>query len=196
MDPVKQKKLPCSFGTARQFYNNRFRRMQELQLHVEVALQQALKAAAMTSLVLCHLMDGIVDRIQIQGLCLLGQVHLAGACAALSLSTHHQVLLGAVGHDLAQQLSETGCVVSLFVGIALVSLSDLGVASRSATRAMARYIPTSLHSPSSLRADRQRSPEAHPQPCRCRPHARSHRCCRSFRQTQMQVPCRRGTAQG
>ena len=27
--------------------------MQELQLHVEVALQQTLKAAAMTSLVLC-----------------------------------------------------------------------------------------------------------------------------------------------
>ena len=27
--------------------------MQELQLHVEVALQQALEAAAMTSLILC-----------------------------------------------------------------------------------------------------------------------------------------------
>ena len=46
--------------------------MQELQLHVEVALQQTLKAAAMTSLILCHLVDGIVDRIQVQGLCLLG----------------------------------------------------------------------------------------------------------------------------
>ena len=70
MDPVKQK-MPCSFGTARQFYNNRFRKMQELQLHVEVALQQTLKAAAMTSLILCHLVDGIVDRIQVQGLCFL-----------------------------------------------------------------------------------------------------------------------------
>ena len=65
--------------------------MQELQLHVEVALQQALEAAAMACLVLCHLVDGIVDRIQIQGLCLLGQVHLAGACAALSLSTHYLI---------------------------------------------------------------------------------------------------------
>ena len=62
--------------------------MQELQLHVEVALQQALEAAAMTGLVLCHLMDGIVDRIQVQGLCLLGQVHLAGAGTALGLGTH------------------------------------------------------------------------------------------------------------
>jgi hypothetical protein len=52
MDPVKQKKLPCSFRTARQLYDNRFRKMQELQLHVEVALQQALKAAAVASLVL------------------------------------------------------------------------------------------------------------------------------------------------
>ena len=52
MDSVKQKKLPCSFGTARQLYDNRFRKMQELQLHVEVALQQALEAAAMASLVL------------------------------------------------------------------------------------------------------------------------------------------------
>ena len=58
--------------------------MQELQLHVEVALQQALEAAAMTCLVLCHLVDGIMDCIQVQGLCLLGQVHLAGACTALS----------------------------------------------------------------------------------------------------------------
>ena len=88
--------------------------MQELQLHVEVALQQALEAAAMASLVLCHLMDGIVDCIQVQGLCLLGQVHLAGACAALSLSTHHQVLLGAVGDDLAQQLGETGSICLLY----------------------------------------------------------------------------------
>ena len=35
--------------------------MQELQLHVEVALQQALEAAAMTGLILCHLVDGVVE---------------------------------------------------------------------------------------------------------------------------------------
>ena len=65
MDPVKQKKLPCSFGTARQLYDNRFRKMQELQLHVEVALQQALEAAAMTGLILCHLVDGVVDSVEV-----------------------------------------------------------------------------------------------------------------------------------
>ena len=73
MDPVKQKKLPCSFGTARQLYDNRFRKMQKLQLHVEVALQQALEAAAMASLVLCHLVDGVMDGVQVQFLGLLGQ---------------------------------------------------------------------------------------------------------------------------
>ena len=73
-------------------------------------------------------MDGIVDSVQIQRLSLLGQVHLTGAGTALGLGTHHQVLLGAVGHDLAQQLCKAGCVVSLFVSIALVGLGDLGVA--------------------------------------------------------------------
>ena len=73
-------------------------------------------------------MDGIVDGIQVQGLCLLGQVHLAGAGTALGLGTHHQVLLGAVGHDLAQQLGKAGCMVSFLISVALVSLGDLGVA--------------------------------------------------------------------
>ena len=73
-------------------------------------------------------MNGVVDGIQIQGLCLLGQIHLACTCAALGLGTHHQVLLGAVGDNFAQQLCKAGCVVCFLVGIALVSLSDLGVA--------------------------------------------------------------------
>ena len=69
-----------------------------------------------------------MDGIQVQGLCLLGQVHLAGAGTALGLGTHHQVLLGAVGHDLAQQLGKAGCMVSFLISVALVSLGDLGVA--------------------------------------------------------------------
>ena len=51
-----------------------------------------------------QLVNGVVDGIQIQGLCLLGQIHLACTCAALGLGTHHQVLLGAVGDNFAQQL--------------------------------------------------------------------------------------------
>ena len=71
---------------------------------VEVALQQALEATAVTGFLLCHLLDGIVAGVQIQLLSLLGQIPLACAGTALGLGTHHQVLLGAVGHDLAQQL--------------------------------------------------------------------------------------------
>ena len=82
----------------------------------------------MTGLILCHLVDGVVDSVEVQSLSLLGQVHLAGAGTALGLCTHHQVLLGAVGDDLAQQLGETGSMICLLVGIALVSLGDLGVA--------------------------------------------------------------------
>ena len=53
----------------------------------------------MTGLILCHLVDGVVDSVEVQSLSLLGQVHLAGAGAALGLCTHHQVLLGAVGAE-------------------------------------------------------------------------------------------------
>ena len=82
----------------------------------------------MAGLILCHLMDGVVDGVEVQSLSLLGEVHLAGAGTALGLCTHHQVLLGAVGDDLTQQLSETGSVIGLLVGVALVCLSDLGIA--------------------------------------------------------------------
>ncbi len=116
------KKLLCSLSHTAAFEKT------GSDLGVEVALQQALKATAMTSFILRHLMDGVVDGVQIQSLCLLGQIHLASAGTALGLGTHHQVLLGAVGDDLTQQLGEAGCVVGFLVGVALVSLSDLGVA--------------------------------------------------------------------
>ena len=49
-----------------------------------------------------------MDGVQVQFLGLLGQVHLAGAGAALGVNTHLQVLLGAVGQDLAQQFCKLG----------------------------------------------------------------------------------------
>ena len=63
----------------------------------EVAIQQALHTAAMAGLILRHLVDGVMDGVQVQFLGLLGQVHLAGAGAALGVNTHLQVLFGAVG---------------------------------------------------------------------------------------------------
>ena len=72
-------------------------------------------------------MYGIVDGVKVQLLGLLSQIHLAGAGAALSVNTHLQVLLGAVGQDLAQQLCKLGGVLGLLKGIALPCLGDLGV---------------------------------------------------------------------
>ena len=82
----------------------------------------------MSGLVLGHLMDGVVDGIQTQLLGALGQIHLAGAGAALGVHTHLQVLLGAVGEHLAQQLGKLSSMLSLLKGVTLPSLGDLGIA--------------------------------------------------------------------
>ena len=67
----------------------------------------------MTGLVAGHLMDGVVDGVQVQLLGLLGQLELTQGSAVLGVHTHLQVLLGGVGQDLAQQLSKLGGVLGL-----------------------------------------------------------------------------------
>ena len=94
----------------------------------EVTLQQTLQSLAVTGLVASHLVDGVVDGVQIQSLGLLGQLELAGGSTVLGLDAHLQVLLGGVGHDLAQQLGELGSVLSLFIGGLLPVQTDLGIA--------------------------------------------------------------------
>ena len=79
----------------------------------EVTLQQTLESLTMTGLVTGHLVDGVVDGVQVQLLGLLGQVELALGRAALGLHPHFQVLLGGVGEHLAQQLGELGGVLGL-----------------------------------------------------------------------------------
>ena len=82
----------------------------------------------MAGLVLRHLMDGVVDGVEVQLLGLLGQIHLAGAGTALGVNAHLQVLLGAVGQDLAQQLGKLGGMLGLLKCVALPGLGDLGIA--------------------------------------------------------------------
>ena len=55
----------------------------------------------MTSLVFAHLMNGIVDSIQIQFLSTNSQLLLAFGCTKFSIYTHGQVLLSAIGKYLA-----------------------------------------------------------------------------------------------
>ena len=60
----------------------------------EVTLQQALESLAVAGLVASHLVDGVMDGVQIQLLGLLGQVKLAGGSAVLGIDAQLQVLLG------------------------------------------------------------------------------------------------------
>ena len=83
---------------------------------LEVALQQALQCLTVAGLVAGHFMHGVVNGVQTLLLGHLGQLHLSGGGAVLGLDPHLQVLLGAVGHNLAQQLGELGGVLSLLVG--------------------------------------------------------------------------------
>ena len=62
----------------------------------------------MAGLVLRHLMDGVVDGVEVQLLGLLGQIHLPAQAPHSASNAHLQVLLGAVGQDLAQQLGKLG----------------------------------------------------------------------------------------
>ena len=52
---------------------------------LEVALQQALQSLAVTGLVAGHLMDGVVDGVQVVHLGNLGQIELAGGGAELAV---------------------------------------------------------------------------------------------------------------
>ena len=84
-----------------------------ISLLAEVAVQQALEGLAVAGFVAGHFMDGVVDGVQIVLLGQLGQLELAGSGAVLGIHTHLQVLLGAVGDHLAQQLGELGGVLGL-----------------------------------------------------------------------------------
>ena len=93
----------------------------------EVPLQQTLEGLAVTGLVAGHFMNGIMDGIEPQLLGLFGQLELAGGSAVLGVHPHLQVLLGAVGQHLAQQLGELGGVLGLLIGGLLPVQADLGI---------------------------------------------------------------------
>ena len=87
-----------------------------VKILLEIPLQQALECLAVTGLVPGHLVNGVMDSVQAQLLGLLGNGHLAGSGAVLSVYTHLKILLGGVGDNLAQQLGELSGVLCLFIG--------------------------------------------------------------------------------
>ena len=93
----------------------------------EVTFQKSSEACTVTSLVLSHLVNGVVDSIEAGSLGVLGDTELVLAGTSLSGSSLLKVCLG-VPYALTQQLCETRSVVSLLKGLALESLSDFGIA--------------------------------------------------------------------
>ena len=81
----------------------------------------------MTGLVLGHLVNGVVNGVEVLLLRHAGQAHLVLAGAALGIHTFEQVGLG-VPNDVADQFGKLRSVLGLLPGIALESLGDFGVA--------------------------------------------------------------------
>ena len=82
---------------------------------VEISLEEAFESSAVAGFVASHLMDGVVDSVKALLLSELGKSGLTCGRAVLSFNSHLKVLLGAVGHDLTEQLGEFRCVLRLFV---------------------------------------------------------------------------------
>ena len=94
---------------------------------LEEAVVQAGEALAVASLVTGHLMNGVVDGVQVLGLGQLGDAELVLAGASLGGHTLLEVGLG-VPNYLAQQLGKFGGMLGLFKGVALEGLGNLGIA--------------------------------------------------------------------
>ena len=67
----------------------------------EVSLEKTGKGLTMSCLVTCHLMNGIMDRIEVQLLRTLRKVYLTSRCAVLCSDTYGEVLLRGWGRALA-----------------------------------------------------------------------------------------------
>ena len=91
------------------------------ELLLEVAVEESLESCAMTGFVLCHLMYGVVDGIQVQSLCLLGNLHLT--CASTFFCQHALLHVGlGIPKHFAQQFSNLGCMLCILKRITLESL--------------------------------------------------------------------------
>ena len=96
-------------------------------LLLEEAVVQACEALSVTGLVACHLVNGVVDGIQVLGLSQLGNAGLVLTGTSLGSHAFLKVGLGVPNH-LAQQFGEPGGMLSLLKGIALEGLGNLGIA--------------------------------------------------------------------
>ena len=94
----------------------------------KVAVEQTFKSLSVASFVAGHFVHSVVDRVEVQFLRALGESHLALGRAVLGVYAHLEVLLGAVGDDLTEQLGKLRGVLRLFVSRLLPVQTDLGIA--------------------------------------------------------------------
>ena len=97
-----------------------------LDLFTEITLVQSHETSAMTSLVLCHLMNCVVCCIHTCSLSVLGNTELVLACTTLSSNTCLKIALSILQH-ITQQFSELACMLSLLKSITLESLSNFRI---------------------------------------------------------------------
>ncbi len=82
----------------------------------------------MTGFVAGHLVDGVVDGVEVEGFGAFGEVGLAGGGTVFGVDAHLEVLLGAVSQHFAQQLGKFGGVLGFLKGGFLPVETHLGIA--------------------------------------------------------------------
>lgn len=97
------------------------------KLLAEVAGEEAVEAGSVASLVLGHLVNGVVDGVVAELLGSCGDGELAFAGTGLGLVTLLKVGLG-VPDNVTEKLCELGCVLRLFESVPLEGLRDLRIA--------------------------------------------------------------------
>ena len=85
-------------------------------LFIEISLEKTLKGSAVAGFVLGHLVNGIVNSVEIKLLCKLCKLEFAHGCTVFGVCAHFEVFLCAVGYDLAQKLCEFSGMLCLFKG--------------------------------------------------------------------------------
>ena len=99
-----------------------------MKLFAEISFEKAGKTCAVTSLVLGHFVNGIVNGVVAELLSALCDCKLAFARAGFGSYAKFEVLLGGIGYNFAKKFCKLGSVLCLFVSIALVCFGNLRIA--------------------------------------------------------------------
>lgn len=96
-------------------------------LFLEEPVVESEEACSVTGLILRHLVDGVMDSIVVELLCLGSDGELALACTSLSLNAFLKIGLG-IPYYITEKLCEFCSMLCLFESISLESLCDFRIA--------------------------------------------------------------------